>query len=396
MFLSRAHARLLTIATAALCIAVVGLDVGGASASVTNHRLGHPHRNSHGKRTGTTRSGLPVRKAETQTCLDVGISSNYQWNVSIAASATDVPTLKTFGIATIREDIFWNVVQPSGPNVWNWAQYDRLFTMASRQGVDVLPIIDYGTVWASAPGTAHDMPVTASGQAAYAVFAAAVVSRYGPNGTFWAANPDLTPRPFTAIELWNEPWSAGHPVAVGTYVSLLHLAGAAIKTVDPAMTTLANVDDRWTTMTDSSLHYWGQAVLAYASRLTPVIGGWAIHPYSEGQWNGNAPAADAMRQMNWLQNLLVTNHIPGRIWVTEVGFSTTVPAPYSAATAYAKFLQSVGSMTGPNAPQHVIVFTAARPWAGTKLGSWDYGFNLLNAAGRPGPQLAAIAANRCS
>ena len=336
----------------------------------------------------------PIPSTPAQ-CLTLGIGSNYQWSGNFANAAEDMPGLMRSGISGIREDIFWSVVQPNSASEWNWQPYDRLFTMAGQQGVSVLPIIGYGTTWASAPNGSKDMPSTPEGQQAYARFAAAVVSRFGPNGLFWRSNPHLTPAPLSGIELWNEPWYAGHPVSVQTYVGLLRAAGDAVKAVAPSLSVLANVDDRWTAMTDSPLHYWGQAVLKYAPSLTPVIDGWAIHPYSEGQWNGNPPATDAMRQVTWLQNLLTSSRIPGHIWITEVGFSAAASAPNDTGTAYSTFLSSLLTVAGPNRPEHVYVFTSSRTTAATKSGSWDYGYNLVDAAGAMSPSLSQIEEARC-
>ncbi len=64
---------------------------------------------------------------------------------------------------------------------------------------------------------------------------AALVSRYGPSGDFWAANPGVPRRPLRHWQIWNEP-HIGNQWAiqpyVEAYVELLRQARLAVRSVD--------------------------------------------------------------------------------------------------------------------------------------------------------------------
>ena len=342
--------------------------------------------------------------AAPRQCIGLGIGSNYQWTGNLPNAAADLPKLRREGITTVREDIYWNVVQPDSARQWDWSMYDRLFTTMTRQRVRILPIIGYGTTWASRPGTYTDMPRSIVGRAAYARFAGAVVARYGPGGQFWRTHRNIAgPLPIRAVELWNEPWYAPHP-SVRSYVALVRGAGSAIRRISRHVLIAVNVDDRWTHVADSTTPFWGEAVLRYARALAPFVDRWAIHPYSEGQWTGLAPAADSLRQVLWVQQQLRRAHVGGQVWVTELGYSSAPPPPSSKgfrtfrsqSASYAAFFRAVARMTGPHRVSRVWVFTAARPTSATVRGSWDFGFNLVSVRGNISPSLRYALAGRCA
>ena len=61
------------------------------------------------------------------------------------------------------------------------------------------------------------------------------VQRYGPNGTFWAANPTIPPRPIRVWQIWNEPnfkYFVTHPNP-GQYGKLVKISSGAIRSIDP-------------------------------------------------------------------------------------------------------------------------------------------------------------------
>jgi hypothetical protein len=109
------------------------------------------------------------------------------------------------------------------------------------------PIVQGVPLWATSVDPANcwtqsALPPTAAGVTDYANFAAAVASRYGPGGTFWAQNTDLTPKPIDTYEIWNEPnlqewWCQGSNPE--RYAALYLAARAAIQAVDPGAEAMA-------------------------------------------------------------------------------------------------------------------------------------------------------------
>ncbi len=115
----------------------------------------------------------------------------------------------------------------------NFSVLDSMVAAAASRHLTLLPIVIYAPGWdgqrykgAAIAIPRHDAP--------YANFAAALVKRYGPNGTFWQA---FSPKvPITSWQIWNEPdvsafWGQ-HPFAA-RYVALLKAARSAIKHQDP-------------------------------------------------------------------------------------------------------------------------------------------------------------------
>jgi len=150
----------------------------------------------------------------------------------------------------VREDAAWEAVQPSAPTAkgpgYNWAWTDAIASALARHRLQWLPIIDYSTSWSASysqsdgllkprqpdllsPPKPVDVPY-------FAAYAAAFVKRYGPGGSFWAANPRLRPEPVTQVQIWNEPnanyfWMPSPDAQA--YASLYEQARSAILAAAP-------------------------------------------------------------------------------------------------------------------------------------------------------------------
>ena len=87
----------------------------------------------------------------------------------------------------------------------------------------------------------------------YAAYLAALVERYGPDGTFWAENPDLPKLAVREWQIWNEPhlpayWDAPENGPYGyarNYPLLLRASYNIVKTLDPgAKVVLAGITQK--------------------------------------------------------------------------------------------------------------------------------------------------------
>ncbi len=111
----------------------------------------------------------------------------------------------------------------SGP-LWEQTQWmdscsgDQAFSHLARSGLEVMFTVQIEETSTSAtPGQGRGESTTSqfTGRAdyvsdeeflsAYRANIAAVLNRYGPDGSFWSAHPDLPRWPLLNIELWNEP-----------------------------------------------------------------------------------------------------------------------------------------------------------------------------------------------
>jgi hypothetical protein len=155
------------------------------------------------------------------------------------------------GVQTVRVAFNWAAAQPyassadvpadragefePGPNgrPITYSVTDEIVANAASHGLTVLPTLLYAPSWDAQSGSSGiSIP---SQDAPYARFAAAMVQRYGSNGSFWTENPQVPKRPVRMWQIWNEPNISAYwpqPFARG-YVGLLHAAHDAIKQADP-------------------------------------------------------------------------------------------------------------------------------------------------------------------
>ena len=169
------------------------------------------------------------------------------------ARSNDLPSLnlhaqgmKQAGLDWARVTIDWREVEPllgvgGVLHVYNWTAVDRLVEALSRNGVTLMPNA-YGTpFWArdleaALAGCTGNGAVATAHMTSFGDFVSALIQRYGQNGQFWAAHPDVPYRPIETVELWNEPnWTAYWcPRPDPTrYAQLLGAGSRAAKAADP-------------------------------------------------------------------------------------------------------------------------------------------------------------------
>jgi hypothetical protein len=143
-------------------------------------------------------------------------------------------SMEASGVQSVRTTFDWAAAQPVQGGPIDFTQTDALVAAAAARGMTVLPVIIYTPSWDAAP---HDPGTLANpvDDTPYAAYAAALVHRYGPQGSYWSEHP-ATPRlPIRRWQIWNEPnfnyyWR--QPFAA-SYVKLLAAAHAAIHAADP-------------------------------------------------------------------------------------------------------------------------------------------------------------------
>ncbi|HEV3128236.1 MAG TPA: hypothetical protein VGY32_04595 [Solirubrobacteraceae bacterium] len=156
------------------------------------------------------------------------------------------------GVESLRVVFDWSVAQPyrswndvppsqksrfvnAGGVPTDFTAFDQLVSAASRDGLQVLPVVLAAPKWdgQTKKGAIVSIPRT---PAPYAAFVKALVKRYGPGGSFWQAYPYRTSVPIRMWQIWNEPniypfWPF-QPFEA-RYVALLAASRKAIKSVDP-------------------------------------------------------------------------------------------------------------------------------------------------------------------
>jgi polysaccharide biosynthesis protein PslG len=263
------------------------------------------------------------------------------WGVVFQAEPTEIQfqRLARGGVESMRVPVDWSGVQPQRGGPYNWGATDQLVKRASAAGIDVLPFLTGAPAWAvptaKVPGSSLRAPahLPASGPAAgaWSKFLRAAVARYGPNGSLWAENPQLTPHPIRNWQIWNEPnfkYFVARPNPT-EYGRLVKVSSAAIKGADPgAKVILAGLfarpnEARFKVKPPQA--YFAGKFLELMYKTNPGIKsrfqGVALHPYT-GTYKEVAVRVAEVRRV------LKANHDAGKgLWITELGWSSSPPVP---------------------------------------------------------------------
>lgn len=204
--------------------------------------------------------------------------------------ARQLDTMVSGGVETLRTSFNWSGVQPyesfadvpasqrgrfrdEGGVPTDFSGTDRLVESAAARRMSVLPVLIAAPPWAArSAGHLYSPP---SDFGAYARYAATLVRRYGPRGSFWSEHPSLPRLPVDHWQIWNEPsllsfWS-DHPWAPD-YVKLLKRARRAIKAADKhAKVVLAGLPNR----------SWGSLKKIYAAGGRGQFDVAAFHPFTD-------------------------------------------------------------------------------------------------------------------
>jgi hypothetical protein len=229
------------------------------------------------------------------------------------------------GATWVRLDFSWADVQPTGPGTYHWAGLDRVVVSARSMGLNILPTLAYTPKWARPRGCTSPMCAPASA-AAFARFARAAASRYGPRGV-------------SAWEIWNEENTPGFwkpTPSASAYVALLDATATSIRSVEPdafiisggltATLTLQGAIDTRTFLV--------QMCALGANRVVNAVG---YHPYTypflptftgsfATAWNKISQTPVSMT------SILAQYGTPGLpIWLTEYGAPASAVAPADGA-----------------------------------------------------------------
>ena len=156
------------------------------------------------------------------------------------------------GVETVRTVFDWADAQPGGRGTeFDFERTDGIVRRAALRNQDVLPIVFYAPPWARAYRNRFTSPP--KNRSDYVTYLAALVERYGPDGTFWTDHPELPKHPLREWQIWNEPhlpayWDAPEKGPYGyarSYPLLLRSSYNIVKSLDPgAKIVLAGITQR--------------------------------------------------------------------------------------------------------------------------------------------------------
>jgi hypothetical protein len=266
------------------------------------------------------------------------------WGVVPQATPTpeQFQRLKRGGVGSIRTPIGWSAVQPVKDGPFDWSGVDAVIRGAVAARLDVLPFVSGAPSWAvpndkrfNSPKT---LPVnTAIQRSGWKNFVRQAVLRYGPNGSFWAENPELPQRPLRTWQVWNEEnfeYFVARPNPA-EYGKLLELSYSAIKGVDRGAKILLGgmfaAPREAQFKRKPPLAYFASDFLDQLYKTTPGVkskfDGIALHPYT-------TTYKRLPRYIEESLDILKAHHDAGKeLWLTEMGWSSEKP---TADNSFAK------------------------------------------------------------
>jgi hypothetical protein len=242
------------------------------------------------------------------------------WDPQLAA-------MQAGGMEIVRADARWDEIEPE-QGTYDWSGSDAIVQALAEHGLRWYPVLDDAPVWA-AEGPIDPSPAAAHEQA-FAAFAAALASHYGPGGSFWDAHPSLTALPVTDYEIWNEENSAAfwpsQTDAPQRYADLYALARSAIRAIDPqARVVIGGLALVNPPLVQDEVGFL-RAMLAHRPDLVGQVDGVGLHPYQPTLFYLYQRLAGFRQAVNQLLGPSVP------IDITEVGWPSTSIAESDRAT----------------------------------------------------------------
>jgi hypothetical protein len=232
------------------------------------------------------------------------------------------------GIGVLRLPVIWRQIEQA-PDSYDWSGLDYYVGNAARVGVEVLPFPYTSPQWAVSGcqgeiGCQNVPPLgSAESREAWQDFLRDLIARYGPNGEFWAANPDIPPLPFTTYQIWNEPSSPTYwkkPTA-GQYAELVKLSSETIRAADPqARILLAGLFGTPQGKDAAKNVVWKYLGRLYKSQgIEDAFDAVALHPYAPDVDGLDTQLRKARRKMQR------AGDGDAEIVVTEIGWGSARP-----------------------------------------------------------------------
>lgn len=222
------------------------------------------------------------------------------------------------GVESVRTNFDWEAAEPA-PGQYQFKQIDSIVSTAAQHHLQLLPIVEFTPRWASShPSSAWD-EYAPSNPATFASFMTTLVQRYGPHGSFWAANPSIPRDPIRDWQIWNEPegtkydWrSAPWP---NTYTALLKAAYRAVHQADHGAKVVSGAV---VALNTTNLTQWAETRALYRAGFKHYFDILAVNAFT----NTNSATASVARSLRIVKMVrqVMRQHGDGAkpIWVTEL------------------------------------------------------------------------------
>jgi hypothetical protein len=270
------------------------------------------------------------------------------WGVVPQATPTQEQwaKLKAGGVDTVRIPVDWSGIEAS-PGAFDLTGVDQLVKRASAAGLEVLPFVYGAPTWAvpsvTVPGTGGAkaparLPAAGTAGTAWSEMLQTLVKRYGPGGTLWAQNPEVTARPISNWQIWNEPnfhFFVAHPNGA-EYGKLVKTSFTALRGADPAAhVILAGLfarpkGGREKNASSPYASLFLQKMYQGNPGIKADFQGVALHPYTR-KFQELAPEIEETRKV-----LIKNKDATKGLWITELGWSSKPPPANPLENIFAK------------------------------------------------------------
>ena len=189
-------------------------------------------------------AAMAAKRTVPQGWLGVNVDpwNKWMWGLNFVNEnkVSEFDRMADAGVETIRFPLYWSRVQPyasvdaclavtnpvvecsrlvagDGPASdapYYWDALDAFVSAAAARGIELFPNVMTAPLWAASPeyppysfynlNSTLTSPIPAD-DARFARFVAALVRRYGPHGSLWAAKPAVRKTPIKVWQIWNEP-----------------------------------------------------------------------------------------------------------------------------------------------------------------------------------------------
>jgi Beta-galactosidase/Glycosyl hydrolase catalytic core len=222
------------------------------------------------------------------------------------------------GVESVRALFYWPSIE-ANQGRYNWTPFDREVGQAASHGLTVLATVQGSPRWASAGPSGGDYAqYPPKNLSDYQAILTTLIGRYGPKGTFWAANPTIPKRPIREWQIWNEP-SATYFLHVSNYRTyypkLLKAGYRAVKKADPRSKVVAAGLASFLQETGKKTYSWTDLAAFYKrGHIRKYFDIAAIHPFNP------TPKAtvDTVKEFRKVMNKYKDRRKP--IYVTEFTF----------------------------------------------------------------------------
>ena len=261
----------------------------------------------------------------------VGIAEPNAWRRTPPPATADevAARLAALGAQSQRFVVDWSIAEPQAPGAgheYRFAPFDAMYRADVEHGIRPLLVVLNAPVWAAdsgtRPGSFGNNPPTAEHLGDWAAFVGAVARRY--------------PRAI-GIEIWNEPnlagfWGDGSATVrpdPARYAALLEAGYDAVKAANPRMRVIGGAlspTQETTPAGDvSATEFLADALDAGAAAH---MDGLSLHPYP-----GTGGAPRTLQLIDEVGSVRDEHGAAMPLWLTEVGVTTTGPAPDERARA---------------------------------------------------------------